>query len=128
MRILNSNNHSSSSSVSDTLSNCSSIAASSTAPRTTAENDAASKACLGHNDTQSEHSDLRKAILNTYHAGCEAEFLRKENQLLKERCALLKKDEARPPRCTKPHGMSSRERLEIVRLKENKSLAQCRLK
>ncbi|KAJ2505188.1 hypothetical protein H4217_009280, partial [Coemansia sp. RSA 1939] len=128
MQTLNTNSRSSSSSsVSDTLSNRSSIAAFSTAPHMTAENDAAPKVCLGRSDTQNEHADLRKAILNAYHAECEAEFPRKENQLLKERCALLKEDAARPPRCTKPHGMSSRERLEIVRLKGDKSLAQCKL-
>ncbi|KAJ2514239.1 hypothetical protein H4217_005868 [Coemansia sp. RSA 1939] len=128
METCNSNNRSSSSlSVSDTLSNCSVIVAPNTSSYTTAKNDAAPKVCPGYSDIQSKHSDLRGAILNAYHAECEAEFLRMENQLLKERCALLEEDAARPPRCIKPHGMFSCERAEIAHLKADKGLAQTRL-
>ncbi|KAJ2658159.1 hypothetical protein IWW48_004180 [Coemansia sp. RSA 1200] len=127
MQTLNTNNRSSSSSVSDTLSNCSSIATSNTAPLTTAKNDSASEVHLGHSGTQNEHSDLRGAILNAYHAECEAELLRVENQALKERCSYLEEEAAKPPHCTKPHGMSSRDRGEISRLKADKILAQSKL-
>ncbi|KAJ2589037.1 hypothetical protein GGH99_007605 [Coemansia sp. RSA 1285] len=84
--------------------------------------------CNSNNrSSSSSASDTLSNFLNAYHAECEAEFLRMENQLLKEHCALLEEDAARPPRCTKPHGMSSRERAEIAHLKADKGLAQTRL-
>ncbi|KAJ2655692.1 hypothetical protein IWW48_005396 [Coemansia sp. RSA 1200] len=106
MQTFNSNKRSSSSSVSDTLSNCSSIASSNTAPLTSAKNEA-----------ELLHKELQEMI--EYCAQLE-----NENGSL--RCQL--EAAVNPPPCPKFHGMSWRDREMVKRLKEEKSWAECDLK